>query len=107
MVRFIDITPQDGDNQKLLSLFFVRTGVTKFIDKVGGSLKLFCLRSSDTGVRTSYVGFCMIITNKEVKKVMFLIEAYWCSDHHTTTVPSNNSRVIVDDENEEHVGPNL
>jgi hypothetical protein len=35
---------------------------------------------------------------------MFLIEPYWRSNDSTATVPSDDSRVIVDDENEEHVG---
>jgi hypothetical protein len=79
----------------------------KFIDALGGIAKLFGFGCSDTGVRTSYVGVCVIITNKEVEKVIFLIEPYWRSKDSTATVPSDDSHVIMDDENEERVGPKL
>jgi len=45
--------------------------------------------------------------NKEVKKVMFLIERYWHSNDSTAMVPSDNSHVIVDDENKECMGLKL
>jgi len=79
----------------------------KLIDKAGGSAKLFGFGCSDTGIRTLYVGFCIIIAKKEVEKVRFLIEMYRRSNDSTATVPSDNSCVIVDNENEEHVGPKL
>ena len=77
------------------------------MDTAGGSVKLFGFGCSDTRVRTPYVGFCIIIANKKVEKVTFVIETYWCSNDNTAIVPSDDSRVIVDDENEECVGPKL
>ena len=73
----------------------------------GGSSKLFSFRCSNTGVRTSYAGFCIIIAKKEVEKVTFLVETYRHSNDSTATVPSDNSRIIVNDENEERVRPKL
>jgi hypothetical protein len=95
------VVSTDGDDQKILFL------AAEFIDKAGGSIKLMGFGCSDTGVRTSQFGFCMIITNKEVEKVRILIEKYWLSKDSTAMVPLDNSSKIVDDENEEHVGPKL
>ena len=52
---------------------------------------------------TTIFGTCDIVADEKIKEVGLLVEGYPCSDDRTTTVPSDQSCVLADNENHEQV----